>query len=51
MFGVHPVGGYLRAGAGAPADLPMALPAAASARPRLEMHPSVARVPRELRVR
>ena len=50
-FGVDSASGFLLARPAAPEHLPMGLPAAASARPRLEMHPSVARVPGELRLR
>ena len=45
-LGVDAANGYLLARPAVPEHLPMALPAAASGRPRLQMHPSVARVPR-----
>jgi hypothetical protein len=51
VLGVDSASGFLLARPAVPEHLPMALPTAASARPRLQMHPSVARVPRELRVR
>ena len=50
VLGVDSASGYLLARPAVPEHLPMALSAAASARPRLQMHPSVARVPRELRL-
>ncbi|WP_167761107.1 hypothetical protein [Geodermatophilus sp. DF01-2] len=43
-------GGFLLARPAAPEHLPMARPAASSHRWRQGLHPSAARVPRELRV-
>jgi diguanylate cyclase (GGDEF)-like protein/PAS domain S-box-containing protein len=51
VLGVDSASGFLLARPAVAEHLPMALPAAVFARPRLQMHPSVARVPRELRVR
>ncbi|MGR6963325.1 putative bifunctional diguanylate cyclase/phosphodiesterase [Geodermatophilus sp. URMC 61] len=50
-LGVDSACGYLLARPAPPEHLPMALPTAVSAHPHLRLHPSVARVPRELRVR
>jgi EAL domain-containing protein (putative c-di-GMP-specific phosphodiesterase class I) len=50
-LGVDSASGYLPARPAVPEHLPMALPVAASSRPCLQMHPSVAPVPEELRVR
>ncbi len=51
VLGVDSASGFLLARPAVPEHLPMALPTAASARQRHQMHPSVARVPPELRVR
>ena len=50
VLGVDSASGYLLARPAVPEHLPMPLPAATSFRWRTDMHPSVARVPRELRL-